>query len=74
MSTYCVVLRPQPSLKPVYRHARRYYLRAESAAEAILIASDDPEWPVIGVEPRDMFDPSHKVVVQALPKIDPPRM
>jgi hypothetical protein len=55
MNTYCVVLRPQPSSNPVYSHPRRYYLRAKSAAQAMLLASEDPGWFVIGVEPAGMF-------------------
>jgi hypothetical protein len=54
MHTYCVVLRPQHSLNSLYSHTKRYYLRANSAALAMLIASDDPEWLVFGVEPARM--------------------
>ena len=54
MHTYCVVLRPQQSLNALYPHTKRYYLRANSAAQAMLIASDDPEWLVFGVEPARM--------------------
>ncbi len=57
MNTYCVVLRPQPSSNPVYSHPRRYYLRAKSAVQAMLLASEDPGWFVIGVEPAGMFAP-----------------
>jgi hypothetical protein len=56
MNDYCVVLRPLPSLSPVSR-PRRYYLRAKSAVQAMLVASEDPEWVVIGVEPAGMFAP-----------------
>jgi hypothetical protein len=31
MHTYCVVLRPQHSLKSLYPRTKRYYLRAKSA-------------------------------------------
>jgi hypothetical protein len=54
MHTYCVVLRPQHSLNSLYPPTKRYYLRARSAALAILIASEDPEWLVFGVEPARM--------------------
>ena len=54
MHTYCVVLRPQHSLNSLYPHTKRYYLRAGSAALAMLIASEDPEWLVCGVEPARM--------------------
>ena len=54
MHTYCVVLRPQHSLNFLYPHTKRYYLRANSAAQAMLIASEDPEWLVFGVEPARM--------------------
>jgi hypothetical protein len=57
MNTYCVVLRPQPILHPIYSCTKRYYLRAHSAVQAMLIASEDPEWLVIGVEPAGMFGP-----------------
>ena len=50
MHTYCVVLRPQ-SLNSPFAHTKRYYLRANSAAQAMLIASEDPQWLVFGVEP-----------------------
>jgi hypothetical protein len=55
MNTYCVVLRPQPSLSPAYSHSRRYYLSAKSAVQAMFLASEDPEWRVIGVEPVGML-------------------
>jgi hypothetical protein len=54
MHSYCVVLRPQHSLNSLYPHMKRYYLRAKSASQAILIASEDPEWLVFGVEPARM--------------------
>ncbi len=54
MHTYCVVLRPQRSLNSLYPRTKRYYLRAKSAALAMLIASEDPEWLVCGVEPAGM--------------------
>jgi hypothetical protein len=54
MHTYCVVLRPQQSLNSLYPQTKRYYLRAKSAAQAMLIASEDPEWLVFGVEPARM--------------------
>jgi hypothetical protein len=57
MNAYCVVLRPQPSLSPAYSHSRRYYLKAKSAVQAMFLASEDPEWLVIGVEPAGMFVP-----------------
>ena len=57
MNTYCVVLRPHSSLNPAYLRPKRYYLSAKSAVQAIFLASDDPEWSVIGVEPAGMFVP-----------------
>jgi hypothetical protein len=54
MHTYCVVLRPLNSLNSHHPRDKRYYLRAKSAAQAMLIASDDPEWLVFGVEPARM--------------------
>jgi hypothetical protein len=53
MHTYCVILRPQ-SLNSPFPHAKRYYLGANSAAQAMLIASDDPQWLVFGVEPAGL--------------------
>jgi hypothetical protein len=55
MSTYCVVLRPRPSLNPIYSRPKRYYLRARSAVQAIFLASEDTDWLVIGVEPAVIF-------------------
>jgi hypothetical protein len=57
MNTYCVVLRPHSSLNHIYSRPKRYYLSAKSAVQAIFLASDDPEWCVIGVEPAGMFVP-----------------
>jgi hypothetical protein len=57
MNIYCVVLRPQPSLNPIYSRPKRYYLRANSAVQAMLFASEDSDWLVIGVEPAGMFAP-----------------
>jgi len=54
MHSYCVVLRPQYSLNSLYPRTKRYYLSAKSAAQAMLIASEDPEWRVFGVEPARM--------------------
>jgi hypothetical protein len=55
MNTYCVVLRPQPPFCTIYTRPKRCYLRANSATQAMLIASEDPEWRVIGVEPAGVF-------------------
>jgi hypothetical protein len=55
MNTYCVVLRPHSSLNPTYSRPKRYYLCAKSAVQAMFLASDDPQWFVIGVEPAGMF-------------------
>jgi hypothetical protein len=52
--SYCVVLRPQHSLNSLPPRTKRYYLRAKSAVLAMLIASEDPEWLVCGVEPAGM--------------------
>lgn len=57
MHTYCVVLRPQHLLNSLYPRTKRYYLRAKSAAQAMLIASEDPDWLVFGVEPARMSAP-----------------
>ena len=46
MHTYCVILRLQRALNGPYLRAKRYYLRANSATQATLIASEDPEWRV----------------------------
>jgi hypothetical protein len=54
MHPYCVVLRPQHFVNSLYPRTKRYYLRAKSAAQAMLIASEDPEWLVFGVEPARM--------------------
>jgi hypothetical protein len=54
MHTYCVVLRAQRSLSSTYSQTKRYYLRAKSAAQAVLIASEDHGWLVFGVEPAHM--------------------
>ncbi len=54
MHPYCVVLRPLNSLNSLYPRDKRYYLIAKSAAQAMLIASEDPEWLVFGVEPARM--------------------
>jgi hypothetical protein len=54
MHPYCVVLRPQHFVNSVYPRTKRYYLRAKSAAQAMLIASEDPGWLVFGVEPARM--------------------
>lgn len=57
MNTYCVILRPQPSLNPVNSRPKRYYLSARSAVQAMFLASEDPGWFVIGVEPAGVFFP-----------------
>jgi hypothetical protein len=54
MHSYCVVLRPQRSLNSLYPRTKRCYLRARSAALAMLIASEESEWLVCGVEPAGM--------------------
>ena len=54
MHPYCVVLRPLNSFNSLHPRDKRYYLRAKSAAQAMLIASEDPEWLVFGVEPARM--------------------
>jgi tRNA(Leu) C34 or U34 (ribose-2'-O)-methylase TrmL len=58
MRTYCVFLHPQHSLNTLQPRAKRYYLEAKSAAQAMLIASsEDPEWLVFGVEPASLSAP-----------------
>jgi hypothetical protein len=69
MNTYCVVLRPQPSLRPIHSRPKRYYLRANSAVQAMLLASEDPGWFIIGVEPAAMLVPLHKVTARARRRI-----
>jgi hypothetical protein len=54
MHTFCVVLRQQHSLSAVYPRTKRYFLRAKTAVQAMLITSEDPEWFVIGVEPAEL--------------------
>ena len=54
MHAYCVVLRAQHSLNFLYPRTKRCYLIARSAALAMLIASEDPDWLVFGVEPARM--------------------
>jgi hypothetical protein len=54
MHAYCVVLRAQHSLNFLYPRTKRCYLIARSAALAMLIASEDPEWRVFGIEPARM--------------------
>jgi hypothetical protein len=58
MNSYCVFLRRQPSLDPIYSGRKRYYLRARSAVQAMFLASEDAEWLAIGVEPAVMFVPA----------------
>ena len=61
MHTYCVVLRPQQSLNSLYPHTKLHYIKGNSAAQAMLIASEDPEWRVFGVEPaRHVCFPTRK--------------
>jgi hypothetical protein len=64
MHTYCVVLRPQ-ALNSPFPHTKRYYLRANSAAQAMLIASEDLQWLVLGVEPArlSIFAPQSELSV-----------
>jgi hypothetical protein len=58
MNTYCVILRPQFLVNPVQTRVKRCYLEADSAERAIVTAlEDNPEWRVIGIEPRGMFAP-----------------
>jgi hypothetical protein len=44
MNSYCVVLQKR-------RRTTRCYLRARTAVQAMLLASEDSTWRVIGVEP-----------------------
>jgi hypothetical protein len=57
MNLYCVILYPEPLVNRIcYPRAKRFYLRAARADGAIQTASDEnPQWRVIGVEPRDLF-------------------
>jgi hypothetical protein len=54
MHAYCVILRPRQASNNLYPQTKRYYLNARSASQAMLIASEDPEWLVCGVEPAAM--------------------
>jgi hypothetical protein len=51
MHSFCVVLRPQRFLTSAFQRTKRYYLRANTAAQAMLVASEDPNFIVVGVEP-----------------------
>jgi hypothetical protein len=57
MNPYCVILCPEPLVNPVcYPRTKRFYLRAATADGAIQTASEDnPQWRVVGIEPRDLF-------------------
>lgn len=58
MNAFCVVLRPQSLVNSMRPRNKRCYLGADTANRAILIASEEnPEWRVIGVEPRGFFAP-----------------
>jgi hypothetical protein len=54
MNSYCVVLRLRSAFRSRYPGTKRYFLSAKSAAQAVLLASDDPEWSVVGIEPAEM--------------------
>jgi hypothetical protein len=57
MKPDCVILCPEPLVNPVsYPRAKCFFLRAPSANGAIQAAlADNPQWRVIGIEPRDLF-------------------
>jgi hypothetical protein len=57
MNPYCVVLRPELLGNSVsYPRTKCFFLRAPSAEGAIQAAlADNPQWRVIGIEPRDLF-------------------
>jgi hypothetical protein len=57
MNPYCVILCPEPLVNPVsYPRTKCFFLRAPSANGAIQAAlADNPQWRVIGIEPRDLF-------------------
>jgi hypothetical protein len=57
MNPYCVVLCPELLGNPVScPRTKRFFLRATLADGAIQAAlADNPQWRVIGVEPRDLF-------------------
>ena len=69
MNTFCVILCIEPLINPIcYPRTKRFYLRAATADGAIQAASDDnPQWRVVGIEPRDLFarllqsDPSRPI-------------
>jgi len=54
MQTYCVLRRPQDSLNCLHPRTKRYYLKAESASQAIIVANEERGWLVLGVEPGVM--------------------
>ena len=60
MHTYCVILRAQHAWHSFYPLTKRYYLKAKSAAQAMLVASEDPEWIAFGVEPAGMSASFHR--------------
>jgi hypothetical protein len=57
MNTYCVILCLEPLVNPIcYPRGKHLYLGAATADGAIKTASDDnPNWRVIGIEPRGFF-------------------
>jgi hypothetical protein len=54
MHNYCVVLRLLRAFRCRYPSTKRYFLSAQTAAQAVLLASDDPEWSVVGIEPVEV--------------------
>jgi hypothetical protein len=59
MHSFCVVLRPQRFLTSAFQRTKRYYLKANTAAQAMLVASEDPNFIVVGVEPAGLAARNH---------------
>jgi hypothetical protein len=54
MNAYCLILRLQRTFRRRYPSTKRCFLSANTAAQAVLIVSDDPEWSVVGIEPVEI--------------------
>jgi hypothetical protein len=54
MNAYCFVLRLERAFRSRYPSTKRFFLSAKSAGQAVLLASDDPKWRVVGIEPAEM--------------------
>jgi hypothetical protein len=56
MNAYCVILRRQPAVSTTsYAPSKRFYLTAQTADRAMLLAVDEnPQFRAIGIEPGDL--------------------